>query len=274
MSRSPFVVRAWRRLVAQPGRLYTRYWLRPRGSFVVSYPKAGRTWLALMLASVLADVTGRPLTLRLHSYADPTRGIPWIFFTHDGAGLTKPGAIAGSKAYYRGKPVLLLVRDPRDVVVSHYFQLSRRKGRPPAMGDLDTFIRGPLGIDRVIEFMNGWAAQQSVPRRFATVTYEEMHADSRGVLRRCVEVFGIPGVSEHALDQAVEQGAFEQMRAMEIANALDDQRLQPRDPADPDSYKVRRGRIGGHREDLTPDQITFLDERIREHLSPVFSYYR
>lgn len=272
-TRPTLVVRALRRIATQPGRLFVHHWLRPRGSYVVSYPKAGRTWLALMLASLLSDLTGRPLTLRLHTYADDAGGIPRIFFTHDGAGLTRPRPLGGRKEFYRGKAVLLLVRDPRDIVVSHYFQVSRRKRRGPTVTDLDSFIRGRFGINRVIEFMNGWAAQQSVPGRFAIVRYEEMHEDCRGVLRRCVDFFGIQGVPDQALSKAVENGSFERMRAMEAASALDDRRLQPRNPADPNSYKVRRGRVEGYLEDLAPEQIEFLDERIRQSLSPMFSYY-
>jgi len=271
-SHPSLIVRGLRRLAAEPRRLHTRYWLRPRGSYVVSYPKSGRTWLRLMLASVCADVTGRPLTLDVHRYGNPALGIPWIFFTHDGGGVSKQEA-AAAPSFYRGKAVLMLVRDPRDVVVSHFYQMSRRKKDAPAVGDLDAFIRGPFGIDRVIAFMNRWAEQQSVPRRFTLLRYEDMHADRLGVLRSAVGFFGIPGVTDAALAAAVERGSFERMREIEASGLLDDQRLRPRDPDDPDSYKVRRGKIGGHADELTEEQVRFIEARIRQSLSPVFWYY-
>jgi hypothetical protein len=270
--RPSLLMRGARRLAAEPRRLFTKYWLRPRGSYVVSYPKSGRTWLRLMLASVCADVTGRALTLDVHRYGNPAHGIPWIFFTHDGGGVSKHEAAAAPR-FYRGKAVLLLVRDPRDVVVSHFYQMSRRKKDAPAVGDLDSFIRGPFGIDRVIAFMNRWAGQRSVPGRFTLLRYEDMHADRLGVLRSAVDFFGIPGVTDHALAAAVERGSFERMREIEASGLLDDQRMRPRDPGDPDSYKVRRGRIGGHEDELTGEQIQFIEARIRQSLSPMFWYY-
>jgi hypothetical protein len=266
------LMRGMRRLAAEPYRLYTEYWLRPRGSFVVSYPKSGRTWLRLMLASVLAAVTGRPLTLDTHSYGSARGAIPRIFFTHDGAGLAKPGPVPSRKESYRGKTVLLLVRDPRDVLVSHYYQASRRSRRGRAVGDLDTFVRGPLGVSRVIAFMNGWAAAQPVPDRFAIVRYEDLHLNCLGELRRCVEFFRIPDVDEDMLTTAVEAGTFERMRALESSGALD-QRMQPRDPGDPDSYKVRSGRVGGYAQVLTAEQVAYLDAQIRQTLAPLFWYY-
>lgn len=273
-SRRSLLVRGVRRLTAEPVRLYTHYWLRRRSSFVVSYPKSGRTWLAVMLGHLFSQITGRPLTIDVHTYADPSRGVPRIFFTHDGAGLTKTGPLTGDKRFYRGKRVLLLVRDPRDVVVSHYYQASRRKRHGPVVAELDAFIRGPLGIDRIITFMNGWAAHRSVPAQFATMRYEHLHEDCARELRRCVDFFGIAGVTDAALASAVEAGSFGQMRALESEGALDDPRLQPRDPADPDSYKVRRGLVGGYGRDLTDAQIRYLDEQIRGRLDPSFSYYR
>ncbi len=272
--REPLVVRGLRRIAAEPRRLYTRHWLWPRGSFVISYPKSGRTWLRLMLASVLSQLTGRPLSLDVHTFGDPRRNIPWIFFTHDGAGLSKAEEGSADAVFFRGKRVLLLVRDPRDVVISHFHQARARKRIRLAVGDLDSFIRGPLGIDRVIAFMNRWAGRRSVPERFAILRYEDMHADPLAALRSAAEFFTIPRVTDDALAAAVRQGSFDRMRELEAAGLLNDQRLRPGNPDDPDSYKVRRGKIGGHVEDLSDDQIRYLDDRIRRFLSPEFSYYR
>jgi hypothetical protein len=268
----PLLIRGLRRIAIAPRRLFTHYWLRPRSGYVVSYPKSGRTWLAIMLATVLARLSGRPLSLDVHRYADARRGIPRIFFTHDGSGLTKPRPFSEDKEFYRHKPVLLLVRDPRDVVVSHYYQVSRRKRRGPIVADLDSFVRGPLGIDRVIAFMNAWAAHRTVPGRFAILRYEELHADRTAGLRRCAEFFAIPGMTEPVLAEGVAAGSFERMQAMEAGRLLGDPRLQPRDAADPDSFKVRRGRMGGFKDELTAAQIGYLDERIRAHLDPFFGY--
>ena len=41
---------------------------------------------------------------------------------------------------------------------------------------------------------------------------------------------------------------------------------------DPQSYKVRRGKVGGYRGDFTPEQVTALDAIVAAELDPVFGY--
>lgn len=260
-------------MVRMPSRLrhlYLEYWVEPRAKYVVSHPKSGRTWLAVMLGAVCAQLTGRPFTLSLYRYGGARTGLPYILFSHDGAGTAR--TLNRDKRAYRGKDVLLLVRDPRDVLVSHYFQLTKR--RPVFSGDLDAFIHSPqYGIDWLMEYMNAWDTARTVPAHFMIVSYEECWRDPAGTLRGALEFFGIGGMTDAVLAAAVEMGTFDNMQRLEAAGALDDFRLRPADVSDPESFKVRRGRIGGHVEYLNQEQIRYLDERIRARLSPIFSAY-
>lgn len=266
-------IRGARLLAGYPRRLYLRHWVPRKASFIISYPKAGRTWLRLMIAAAISQATGTKLSLTLADQADPARGIPFLVFTHDGAGLTHSRPLTTDKREYRGKAVLLLVRNPRDVVVSHYFQATLRKRRGPQVESLDAFIRGPLGIDRVLTFMNAWAAHRDVPARFHIVRYEDFHRDTLGMLRGCVDFLQIRGLTDAHLTAAVEMARYERMQAMERSGALADPRLSPGDPADPESFKVRRGKVGGYVDYLSDDQIGFLNGRIRASLDPLFADY-
>ena len=266
-------LRGVRLLAGYPRRLSLRHWVPRKASFVISYPKAGRTWLRLMIASAISQATGSKLSLTLADQADPSRGIPFLVFTHDGAGLTHSRPLATDKRQYRGKTVLLLVRNPRDIVVSHYFQATLRKRRRPQVPSLDAFIRGPLGIDRVLTFMNAWASSRDVPARFHLVRYEDFHRDALARLRECVDFLQIQDLSDAHLAAAVEMARYERMRELESTGALADPRLSPGDPDDPESFKVRRGKVGGYVDYLSDEQVAFLNARIRTSMDPLFAYY-
>ena len=110
-------------------RVQGRYRRRRADVVLISYPKAGRTWLCLMLGHALQRrfaITG-PSTNDLESLHDADRRVPRIFSTHDGVmpGL-RAGQVRTDKSRYRRQSVVLLVRDPRDVVVSDYYHLHDR----------------------------------------------------------------------------------------------------------------------------------------------------
>ena len=253
-------------------RWYRDLVIRRRAAFVVSYPKSGRTWLRLLLAHAFVPLTGRPLSLNLTVYRNRTLGIPYILFSHDGTDTAAWREDLGDKRAFAGRPVLLLVRDPRDVLVSYYFDLSRRSHR--FAGDLDAFLHSPqFGIDRMIDFLNSWVTHAHVPSKFEILRYEEMHADAAGALRRAVGFFGVPDIPDAVVARAAEQTSFPRMRAMEARGVLGDGRLRPADPHDAESYKVRRGRVGGYADYLTSPQIDFLNDRLRARLAASYRDY-
>ena len=105
---------------------------------LVSFPKSGRTWLRLMIGRVLQQHFGTELDdslLELERLADRDSRIPRIHAAHDGVGSWR------DPREYRGRRVILLVRDPRDVVVSYYYQLRYRMDQFD--GTLDEFVTDP-----------------------------------------------------------------------------------------------------------------------------------
>jgi alcohol sulfotransferase len=72
----------------------------------------------------------------------------------------------------------------------------------------------------------------------------------------------------------VEFASIENMRSMEkdLFFRLSGSRLTPRDPSNPDSYKVRRAKVGGYRDYFDDEQIARVDEFVRSRLSASFGY--
>ncbi len=251
---------------------------------VISYPKCGRTWLRLMLSQAFASHFGvaNANLLELEEMAGRQPNIPRVVFSHDGPANLKTAdeLLAHDKQEYAGSKTVLLVRDPADVVVSYYFERTRRREVfnperfPTFNGDLSTFLREERGgLDSILAFYQSWANHQHVPAAFLLVRYEDMHADAGRELRRILNFMNLPSVSAETIQEAVSFGRFDNMRRLEQQNSLASERLQPANPDDPESYKTRRGLIGGFTDYLSPEDITYVLTKQRQ-LPSLYGYSR
>lgn len=248
---------------------------RRADALLISYPKCGRTWLRMMISRALELHTGSterdPLATDVMREVGDER-IPRVRVSHDGSPHWKtPRGVRRSKRRYRGKRILLLVRDPRDVVVSMYFERSRReRAYSKSLAEFLHERRGSLAT--IIAYYNVWYRQQRVPRGFAVVRYEDMQADAAKELRRVLDFLGMSGVSDEHVRQAVEYGSFENMRSLESSGAVESGRLRPRDAGDVESFKTRRGVVGGYVDYLDEQQVAWMEERIASDLDPSYGY--
>lgn len=252
-------------------------------TFIVSYPKSGRTWLRMMLNRVLFAHYGiddeAALLYSSQKLADTYPQLPAVVFTHDDDPHWKTVTeIQREKDVYRDKRVIFLVRDPRDVLVSYYFEITKRSSNPLAkedfQGEITEFLQYERGsLENIVAFYNVWAAQHHVPQDFLLVTYEDMHENSQRELRRILDFMGLDAISTETIAQAVELSRFERMRKLEQSRQFDG-RLTPGDEEDPDSYKVRRGKVGGYVDYFGEEDIQYIDQYIADNLSSYFERYR
>jgi hypothetical protein len=226
--------------------------LKDEPAILVSFPKSGRTWLRVML-----DAAGLN-----------------IDYTHDFSGHRGGrhySKLGSDKSTYKDRRVILLVRDPRDVVVSGFFQATKRLG--VYSGSISDFIRDPkYGIEKIIIFNSEWLAASKVPRSFCLIQYEEMHARLAEVLESVIR-FADPSRPIPDLDEIIEIGRFENMREKESRGEFAKTYggiLKPGDISDPESFKCRKGKVGGYAEYLTADDIAYCDQVMMEHRYAVF----
>lgn len=267
------ILTALRRTV--PARwIYRRRWRRRADVVLVSFPKAGRTWLRALLVQALADHFGvdpnGPLDLRSLAVRDPR--VPRIRPKHDDAPQLKtPAELVSIKDEYRDVRVVFLARDPRDLVISAYFQMTRREGR--YSGDLASFLHCPRGsVATILEFFNIWARNAAVPRDFLLVRYEDLHGDPERELQRVLAFAGLTRIAPATLERASSYSQFDNLRRLELSGETGSGRLRPGDPRDPESFKTRRGIVGGFRDYLNAEQIAWLDRRIATELDPRYRY--
>jgi hypothetical protein len=210
--------------------------------------------------------------IELYPLAEYNERIHKIFPTHDDdPQFKKAEKITTDKQIYSNKKVIFLVRDPRDVIVSSYFQHKKRLNQ--FSGDLNSYIFSDTGnIDSIIKFYNVWYKNRNIPKDFLLIRYEDMQEDTLRELKRVLKFIGITNLNSEALLEIVDYASFDNMRQMEQNNQLNSSRLQPADKSDEESYKTRRGKVGGYSDYLSEQEINYLNQKINDKLADYFKY--
>jgi hypothetical protein len=84
---------------------------------------------------------------------------------------------------------------------------------------------------------------------------------------------GTPG-SEAQIADAVQFASYDNMKRMEQQRVfwLSGGRLVPKDRSNPNSYKVRRGKVAGYRDDFAAAQLAEIDRLVETTLDPLYGY--
>ena len=248
-------------------------------AIVVSIPKSGRTWVRTFLCAYFCEKIGQPFTLEPEEFD----GVPQIIYTHDlFEQRTKAdrwdklrGKYLIPKRDRTGRPIVLLVRDPRDAFVSLYIQLTRRTRETPAklkqMSASELLRDRAFGIESMVEIMNSWLAEWSDLSGFLLLRYEGLRSDPGPEFRRLLQVLGERPLEEKAFSHALEFSDFQHMKKLEGAGAFASKILRAGDKKDPESFKVRQGKIGGFKDYLSPNDQVYAAAALQK-LDPRFDY--
>lgn len=128
-----------------------------------------------------------------------------------------------------------------------------------------------LGLPGLIDYHNQWAEFFVGRDNALIVRYEDLRAQTRATLQRITASLGELFSSEE-LDEAVEFASFDNLRRLEEANYFHNAGLRLQNRNDPSRYKVRRGKVGGFRDDFEPAQAEAMAAMVRERLNPILGY--
>lgn len=235
--------------------------------FLFSSQKSGRTWVRMVLAKVLEEKGQDPFKIEMipsfhTSYAEITRHKKWF-----------------------KKNIIFLYRDPRDCVVSRYFEISHRRIRPKTSNPnkvynstLSDYIRrsDQYGIDAIIEYMNQWWHHRDYFAKFLTLSYENLKNNPIESFQEIVNFIDVDCPSDD-LQRAVQYASFDNMRKIEKSgegNLIQNYHGtfgERHKSDDPESMRVRRGQIGGFVDYLSEKDILYVNDRIK-NLDPFFQY--
>ena len=80
--------------------------------------------------------------------------------------------------------------------------------------------------------------------------------------------------SDGEIRAAVEWGSFENLQKLETSGTFTQGGMKLVNADDPSTYKVRRGKVGGYREDFDARQVAELEALVRENIIPELGYCR
>lgn len=160
-------------------------------------------------------------------------------------------------------PLIAVTRDPRDTLVSYYFDQTVRWGDAEwAAGkgqSMSEFVQDPgHGVSDWARF----EAHVLAARPDHVVVYRDLRADPHAELARLLEFLGVEG----DVDKAVRESTMDKMRL------LTTKAVRPTS-TDPNSQKVRRGVVGGYIDYLTEDDLDHF-HRVLDRAPLVFPYWQ
>jgi hypothetical protein len=139
-------------------------------------------------------------------------------------------------------------------------------------GSMFSFVmQSPQGLPEIVGYLNSWARRFANRPEVKIVAYESLRAQPEPVLSEICEYLGFD-FSPEEIKAAVAFGAFDNMKELERTRFFRSNRLAPKDPDDPDSYKVRRAKVGGYRDYFDDDEVETMEDYVRTELSPLFGY--
>lgn len=225
--------------------------------FICSYPKSGTTWVGYLLAQFFKRSDDDGL-MGLNSFNDYVPDVNAEYFgqgTLD-AYRTRPDCrvfLCHAPLDLQLPRVIYVLRDPRDAVVSywHYKRFLSNDFKLSLAEFIATDQHWPCEWD---QHAAGWLLPSPRHPRCLVIRYEDLHADTLGMLRKILDFSQIE-CSEQKMRRAVEQSRFERMRAAEEAHGVPDHQGDKRERF------VRKGRIGGGREELGTLELELLERK-------------
>ena len=253
------------------------YQPRPTDIIISPFGKSGTTWLQQTFHCLR---TGGDM-----DFDDISRVVPWIEATEVlGIDINAPQRAEprGFKAHLtyaaipKGARYVVVMRDPKDVVVSMYRFMDGWFLEPGTV-PIAEFARGWLGRSDGMDYWRhlvGWWEQRDNPD-VLLLSYEHMTTAHEANIRRLAAFCGIP-LDQRLLELTLEQSSLPFMLAHK--DKFDDllfrraSEERSRLPPGGESSKVRTGQVGRHRTELPPMISAAMDARWARIVTPALGF--
>lgn len=204
--------------------------------FLASFQKSGNTWVSFLIANIYNQLEEKYEEINFHNIHNINpeykkeikidsyfKGLPLILTTH---------------SLYSDdfKNIILLIRDPRDVLYSYYHYL---KGERQIKISFQELIKHEkYGIRAIIAHNNSFIKSDS---NILLITYESLHEDIIKVVKKIIEFIGIK-VKDNIIINAINRSSFKSMRNIEMKKG--------RKFGNPKFLFTREGKIGSGKYEL------------------------
>ena len=265
---------------------------RRAGLLIIGHPKSGNTWLKVMLARLYQVRHGFKANeligsdeLALRNPAIPRLAATNAIYSYEGA-VGRILAAGAPDDPLRHKPVMLLARNPIDIAVSWFFQFTKRQSKHKqelvnhfiehpidrrTIGMWDFVRHSDIGLPFLIDYLNTWKRNIGELENAMIVRYEDLRSDTAETLKKVTVLMG-EDFSDDEIAEAVSFGSFDNLRKLETSGFFRRGGMRLVNANDPETFKVRRGKVGGYGDYFTEAQTAELEALMMERLSPTFGY--
>ncbi|HEX8559884.1 MAG TPA: sulfotransferase domain-containing protein [Pyrinomonadaceae bacterium] len=242
---------------------------RPTDIFISSYPRSGTTWMQMIMYQLTSDGD-------MEKLAHISQHIP---FFENALAFAGPGVLERMPAprlfkthiRYKWTPLgpakcIYIARNGKDVLVSYYHHEMTGRGYKGSFDDFARmFFAGKVMHGSWFKHVAEWYAHRSDPN-ILFLTYEELAGDLEGTIRRVIEFCGFD-IAPERLPQIVERCGFAYMKKYEPKfSPMAEQELLLGIKRD---EFIRKGKVGGWREYMTPEQLAEFDRAYEETLGGI-----
>ena len=244
---------------------------QPGDIFIASYPRSGTTWLQMILYQLTTDGDMENLT-HITEYCP---------FFEQALAMNGPGAFDQIKSKprrlfkthmrYRWTPLgpakcIYVARNGKDVLVSWYYHIvNGRSYRGTFEKYAELFIKGKMFPGSWFKHVAEWYAHRNDPNIFF-LTYEDLSNDLAGTVRRIIDFCGLD-VAPESLPRILERCSFSYMKEYEPKFSPMAE-LEMLMSIKRDAF-IRKGKVGGWQEHLSPEQAAEFDRAYEEALGNI-----
>lgn len=239
---------------------------------LISPTNCGRTWLRIMLGRLL-QTSYKIEDVNLHylySFSELNPTLPTIKAIHEKY---------GQFGTYESKKIILLVRDPRDALVSRYHQHRNIYPDYEKYCNVDDFMRRSTELSTYIQDYNTWFRNRHQAMDFMIVRYEDLKTETFSEMERILSFLKLKVEASH-IKEAIEYSSFKNMRSIEMQGSAEVRAGVLKQPVtnnenlqiSENSLKVRKGKVGGYREELSSETVTQIDKIVQQDLDLSYGY--
>ncbi len=262
--------RVFSRGSAAPAPAYTP---RPDDVVITPFAKSGTTWLQQIFH-----------TLRTRgdmAFDDISRVVPWLE-TASALGIDldaeQRGQPRGFKSHLprdkipAGARYINAIRHPNDAAYS-MFKFAEGWSIEPGTITADEFIQAMFlnSSDYFHHLLTWWETRDDDDVLY--LVYEHMNQDLDGTISKVAEFIGIE-LDDELRAITTEHASLGYM--LQHKDRFDDAMMRSLTermlPKGSDSAKVREGKVGGHRDALSNETVSLLDEKWKKEVTPVLGF--
>jgi len=185
-------------------------------TFLVSYPRSGNTWTRFLLGYYLFEDK--------FDFVTKENFLPAIKANTNNQLLKvpRPRILKSHSKYFPSYPkVIYLVRDPRDVIVSHFHWAKKNPNKKRNNASLsfeqyaEIFFKGDFYFGRWDEHFLGWKSNsERIKNGFLLIKYEDLKNDTQTAFSRIVKFLNLD-YDPVKIDDAIRKASFDNMKSLE-----------------------------------------------------------